>query len=118
MIAFRVTVNGKMLATAGIDGGHVLSAIVNSVELEQRSRKARKDIWIHLGGLVSRDRVQDRKHLSWLAGGRKTLAVGDRVLIEIVDVDAPDKPLSERPAGRGSRARVRPRSGRAKRRLR
>ena len=98
MIAFRVSVNGKVLATAGIEGGHVLSAIVTSVAGERRSGAAFHKLSMHLGGLVSGDRPQDRKHIDWLGDGRKSLNVGDKIHIEIIDVDASDKPLGEKPA--------------------
>jgi|tagenome__1003787_1003787.scaffolds.fasta_scaffold19571466_2 hypothetical protein len=108
MVAFRLSVNGELVAVAGIDGGHVLSAIVNSVENERSSGEVRKDIWVHLGGLVSGDGAEDRKHVDWVPDGRRVLAVGDKVLIEIVEVDEVDtpvleKPVEPRPGGRPTR---------------
>jgi hypothetical protein len=99
MIGFRVTVNGEVLATAGIGGRHVLSAIVNSIETARPTGDVRKEIWMHLGGLVSTERAEDRKHVDWFPDGRKALAVGDEVLIEIIEIETPDQPLSEKPAG-------------------
>jgi hypothetical protein len=97
MIGFRVTVNGKVLATAGIEGAHVLSAIVNSSSGKGRSGEAPR-LWMHLGGLASGSRPQWRKHLDWLSDGRRDLKVGDKVLVEIVDVDRPDEPVGEKAA--------------------
>ena len=97
MIAFRVTVNGKVLATAGIDGPHVLTAIVSSSAGKQRSSKVPR-LSMHLGGLVSGDRPQWRKHLDWLADGRRDLKVGDKVVVEIVEVDRSDEPIRQKTA--------------------
>jgi hypothetical protein len=97
MIAFRVTVNGKVLATAGIDGPHVLSAIVSSSAGKQRSGKVPR-LSMHLGGLVSGDRPQWRKHLDWLADGRRDLKVGDKVVVEIVEVERSDEPVRQKTA--------------------
>jgi hypothetical protein len=91
-------VNGQVLATAGIEGGHVLSACVNSSGGTRRSGAAFERLWLHLGGLASGDGPQERMHLDWLVDGRQDLKVGDAILVEIVDVDAPDDPTGGRPA--------------------
>jgi hypothetical protein len=108
MVGFRVTVNGELLATAGIEGEHVLSAIINSTAKAQPSGEVHKDLWMHLGGLVTGALEADRKHVDWLPDRRRSLAVGDKVLIEIVEVETSDGPLSEmpvepRPGGRPTR---------------
>jgi len=99
-------VNGKVLATAGIKGAHVLSAIVNSVA-GKRGDGEKPRLWMHLGGLSSGQRPQWRKHLDWLGDGRKDLKVGDKILVEIVDTDRPDEPVLEKAAKPRQPARAR-----------
>ena len=114
MIAFRVTINGKPLATAGIKGGHVLTAIVNSTAGTRQSGAAFQNMWMHLGGLASGDHEHgEGRHVTWLPDGRKTLKVGDEIVVQIVEVDVPDKPVSEKPAE--PRSPVKPATGQKRR---
>jgi hypothetical protein len=47
-----------LVAVAGIDGGHVLSAIVNSTA--NVGKPGDKEAWINLGGLATGDRAEPR----------------------------------------------------------
>lgn len=93
MIAFRVTVNGQHLATAGLSGEHVLNAIVNSAGGKTAAGEAFHDLWMHLGGLDCGSDSGERQRVDWLQDGRLALNVGDKVTIELVEVEAVDLPL-------------------------
>jgi len=96
MIAFRIRLNGKKLATAGLPGRHVVSAITTSVvrapeivHLAKPRRLERQKLHFELGGLwTSPDGAQE--HVSWT--NRLVLKSGDKLLIEIVDTSRPDEP--------------------------
>ncbi len=93
VLAFRVRVNGKLVATAGIPGPHVLSAIVSSVVRDDdaaatgapKRRFRKRELGLHLGGLVT----IGREHVHW---ANVTLNVGDRVAIQVVEVSKTDIP--------------------------
>jgi hypothetical protein len=58
MLAFRVRLNGKKLATGGLDEPHVLSAILSSVVRRKEDWKGpkrftKKELDFDLSGLVS-----------------------------------------------------------------
>jgi hypothetical protein len=77
VIGFEVTLNGHRLCTAGAGDRGVLSAIVSSVA-------KRKELSLEVGGLV------DDANLVWSVP--ETLAVGDVVMIRVVEIDHPDPP--------------------------
>lgn len=96
MIAFRIRFNNRKLATAGLPGHHVVSAIATSVarrpEVVRNARprqiKAR-DLKFELGGLwTAPDGAQES--VSWT--NILTLAPGDKLSIEVVDTDEVDPP--------------------------
>lgn len=96
MLAFRVALNGKTLATAGIAGPHVLSTIVTSVVRGPRApgtssgdRPLAHDLDLTLGALDS----TAQEHVSWI---NSALQVGDQVVIEVIDVERVDAPLRRR----------------------
>lgn len=93
MIAFRITLNGQHLATAGLQDEHVLNAIVNSVAGVSAAGDALQHVWMHLGGLIRGAVSRDGRHVSWLEGGRLDLSVGDQLSIEVVEVEAADPPI-------------------------
>ena len=98
MLAFRVSLNRKRVATTGIAGPHVLSAIVASVLRSQDdrlkwkhpSRFTRKELDLDLGGMISRA-DGTKEHVRW---AHLTLKIGDTVTIKIVDSDRVDDPVN------------------------
>jgi hypothetical protein len=81
MIGFEVTLNGHRLCTAGAGDQGVLSAIVSSVA-------KRKELSLEIGGLV------DDANLAWSTP--ETLAVGDVVIVRVVEVEHPDPPTTSK----------------------
>ena len=104
MIAFRIKVNGKRVATAGLPGHHVLSAILTSVhrdtsvEAGWRSEDfPERELRFDVGGLD----VPRREHLDWFS---RRLQAGDRIELEILDTDEVDRPVRRRGPRRSKRA--------------
>jgi len=96
MLAFKVLLNGKKLATIGIDGAHVLTAIVSSVVRRKEDRLTWKDpsvfttreLELDLGGLASYTDGA-KEHVRW---AHRRVKVGDTVTIKIVRADRVDEP--------------------------
>jgi hypothetical protein len=86
MIAFRVSINGNVVTTAGIPGPHVLTAIISSAAGPTHER-----ISVDVGGLASRQGSRRQRHLDWLG---EELKLGDQVLVEIVKLDSADEPIA------------------------
>jgi len=80
--AFVVTVNGRRLCTAGIGLDGVLTTIVNWVG-SGTQRDSGGHFGFHVGGLDSRT----GEHVNWTT---PQLKVGDRVTVEIVEVEEVD----------------------------
>jgi len=78
MIGLEIILNGTRVCLAGAGEG-VLSATVSSVP-------KRKELELEIGGLV------DDAHLKWPAP--RSLAIGDEVIVRIVDTVQPDPPNS------------------------
>ena len=78
MIGFEVLLNGQRLCVAGAGDG-VLSAIVSSVP-------ARNELRLEVGGLM------EQAHLTWPVP--RGLAVGDEVIVRVVETQTPDAPAS------------------------
>jgi len=102
MIAFQLRLNGKKLATAGLPGRHVLSAIMWSVVRTDRAigraarqggKLSRRELDLHLGGLSSREDGSGA-FVDWV---NTALRVGDTIALQIVDVKRPDEPAERRP---------------------
>lgn len=95
MRAFRVRVNRNRSVTAGLPGKHVVTAILTSVERTDRVMKSaprritRRVLDFDLGGLVSREDEGPVESVQWL---RRRLRVGDKIVIEVVDVEKADPP--------------------------
>ena len=89
MIAFRVSLNGKELCTAGVRNFGVLSAIVTWVRRKpahNRNGKTMKEkLTADIGGLDSKT----NEHLKWLS---RRLRIGDRLAIEVVESEGGDRP--------------------------
>ena len=89
MVAFKVSLNGKHVCTAGVRHFGVVSTIATWVRRRpERSRAGRsieERLTAEIGGLDS----DAKEHLTWLA---QRLRVGDRLSVEVVDADRVDKP--------------------------
>jgi hypothetical protein len=107
MICFAVSINGKMVGTAGVGDFGVLTAILTWVKVHpERLRKewpvdaAAEELFFDLAGLTSSEKGGG-KRLRWL----KTLAVsaGDEIVIRILDQPKRDKPTRSTGASRKRR---------------
>jgi hypothetical protein len=92
MIAFEVSLNGRRVCTAGIEHFGVVSAILTWVRRHpKRSRTGKtveEELTAEVGGLRSQD-SEPGEHLEWF---KRSLHVGDRVSIRVVDVTKVDAP--------------------------
>lgn len=90
MICFALEVNGRRLALAGLPGFAVLNANLTWVQRKPQHAKnlASKELQLHLGGLDSNGDVGGT-HVNWVD---QELAVGDRVVFEVVESDVSDPP--------------------------
>lgn len=93
MRALRVSANGAKPITAGFSGPHVVSTIISSV-LREPGRKAptgeplpERELQLSVGGLDT----TAREHVSWFIA---ELEVGDKIVVEVVEVDSVDSPTS------------------------
>jgi hypothetical protein len=95
MRAFRVSLNGKKLCTAGVGDDGVLTTNVTSVTGIRNASSGRsksvqsEDLFIQIGGLVS----SRREHVSWL---QRSLRVGDDVRIIVLERTSVDRPRSRK----------------------
>jgi hypothetical protein len=96
MIAFRIKLNGRKIATAGLPGHHVLSAIASSVvrspeavKLRMPRRLSARALKFELGGLWTAPDGA-REHVSWT--NILSLKPGDRLSLEVVETDRVDEP--------------------------
>jgi len=96
VLAFRVRVNRKKVATAGLPGAHVLSAILTSVVRGEATRRSwaadvpfrRKELTFSLGGMITH-RDGAHEHVDW---AYLNLEPGDTVTLEVVETDLVDEP--------------------------
>ena len=97
MIALRVTLNGKLVCTAGAEDLAVLNTNVNAIgnlgTLTKKKRDELPEIHMSVGGLTARIDGED-EHLRWLE--QRPLTPGDRVKIEIVNATDVDRPKETR----------------------
>ena len=122
MIALAVYLNRRKLTVAGTDDLCVLNAIVNAVgELGKSTlpigKRGKPDLWLSVSGLTSRPDGAEDEHLRWISHRR--LRVGDKVTVQLVRTDRPDRHRSSTVAKRNSRVanpKRRPLKGKPKRR--
>jgi hypothetical protein len=122
MIALAVYLNKKKLTVAGTDDLCVLNAIVNAVgELGKSTvplgKRGKPDLWLSVSGLTSRPNGAEDEHLRWI--GHRRLRVGDKVTVQLVRTDRPDRHKSSTVATRNSRVakpKRKPLNGKPKRR--
>lgn len=110
MIGLAVYLNGKRLTVAGADDLGVLNAIVNAVGDLGKStapvgKRVARDLWLSVSGLTRRSKGVEDEHLRWIR--MKRLRVGDKVTVELVRTDAPDRHVSATVATSREEARKR-----------
>jgi len=99
MTAIEVHVNGKKQCVAGIARDGVVSAILSWVGRgDEHPELSREDVSLRVGGLDSK---RD-EHVDWLT---RDMAVGDEIVLRIVDVRKLDAPKKERRPGSDTRRR-------------
>jgi hypothetical protein len=93
VIAFKVSLNGKHVCTAGVRDFGVVSAIVTWVRRKpEKSRDGKcieEELTADIGGLDS----DVNEHLKWFA---RRLHVGERITVEVVESDRVDRPKRRR----------------------
>jgi hypothetical protein len=97
MIGLAVYLNRKRLTVAGADDLGVLNAIVNAVgQLGKATapigKRNSRDMWLSVGGLTRRSEGAENEHLGWIR--LKRLRVGDKVTVQVVRTELPDKHIS------------------------
>jgi intein/homing endonuclease len=110
MIGLAVYLNRKKLTVAGADDLGVLNAIVNAVgKLGQATERIGKrnapDLFLSVGGLTRRSEGMENEHLRWVR--MKRLRVGDKVTIQVVRTERPDKHTNSTVARSGPESRKR-----------
>ena len=96
MLAFRVQVNRKNLATAGLPGAHVLSAIFSSVVRAEATRRSwaadvpfqRKELTFSLGGMITHPDGA-HEHVDW---AYLNLKPGDTITLKVIKTERVDQP--------------------------
>jgi len=92
MLAFQITINGKHIATAGVQQG-VVSAIANWVCLPWGDSTPSVEDW-HAGFSVGAIDEQTSENLKWL---RHDVRLGDEISIKLVETDTVDEPTERKP---------------------
>jgi hypothetical protein len=97
MIAVAVYLNRKKLTIGGTDDLCVLNANVNAVgklgkSTAQIGTRRKADLWLSVGGLTRRSDGAQDEHLRWIS--HKRLRIGDRITVQLVRTDRPDKPVT------------------------
>ena len=100
MIAFEVRHNGKKVCVAGLKGSGVLAMNMNRVSTAQadlekvqsqlRQERSEPQMGFSVGGLATDGKLKDN-YLRW---AQVQLAVGDEVLVKIVEAKKADKHVS------------------------
>jgi hypothetical protein len=91
MLALEIYINGQKKVTAGFADGGVVTAIVSCVVRGGEDHGLpNKEANLHVGGLDS----ERRELVDWLP--KSGLAVGDQVLLRIVDASNVDVPVEGR----------------------
>ena len=101
MICFEVFVNGQRKCVAGVAERGVLTTILSWVKRDRH--EADEGDWtegdveemrLSVGGLTRHG--EDSLHLEWL---KERLAIGDEIVVKLVDRPACDTPISGRTDG-------------------
>ncbi len=110
MIGLAVYLNGKRLTVAGAEDLGVLDAIVNAVGQLGNStaligKRITQDLWLSVGGLTRRTKGAQDEHVRWIR--MKRLRVGDKVTVQVVRTEQPDKHVGATVAESRHKARER-----------
>jgi hypothetical protein len=95
MIAYQITVNGKVVATAGLRQG-VLSAIANWAFIPSDVATNPQKDWNAGFSLAARDNITS-EYLKWF---RCDVQVGDEIGIKLIETDHVDEPTVREPEDR------------------
>jgi hypothetical protein len=100
MIAFKVSLNGKRVCTAGAEDFGVLSTIISACgKLGEKSIPYRPNdhsryVSYSVGGLTSRGDQKQDYHLNWKSTTR--LKVGDVIQVEVLETKKVDQAKSRK----------------------
>jgi hypothetical protein len=92
VIAFQVSLNGKLICTAGLEDIGVLTSVLTWVRrraYSQNHSSIEEELTFDVTALDGQD-PKHTEHLKWLS---ESLHVGDSISIRIVDVEAADPPV-------------------------
>ncbi|MCU1303099.1 MAG: hypothetical protein JWQ87_3383 [Candidatus Sulfotelmatobacter sp.] len=92
MIAFDIYLNDDKLCRAGTGDSGVLSAIVSWAATTMSTGTRNESLFLNMGGLIN----PEGNHVSWIS--QKSLAVGDKIQINIVEADSVDEHQRRDPA--------------------
>ena len=92
MLAYQISVNGKHVATGGVQQG-VVSAIANWVSAPINVPEEFAHEW-HAGFSLAGLDTPASEHLKWF---RCDVGVGDEITIKLVEVDSVDQPAQREP---------------------
>jgi len=93
MLALEVEVDGTKYVLAGVEDWGLLSAhlTANRGRPDAPAPSARVDnVELSIGGLTERGEDGNAYHFRW---GQKTLKIGSRITIRVVDVEQADRPV-------------------------
>jgi hypothetical protein len=90
LLAFDIWIDGARLARAGCEDWSVLSAHVTAVKKRHGARQRDGELEFSVGGLSQSDADGAAHHFRWV---KRDLAVGSKVIIEVIETDAPDPPV-------------------------
>jgi hypothetical protein len=100
MIAFKVSLNGKRVCTAGAEDLGVLSTIISACgkpgkkSIPYRPNEDSRYVSYSVGGLTSRGNGKQDFHLNWKSA--KLLKVGDVVQVEVLETKTVDRAKSRK----------------------
>ncbi len=93
MLAFKIEIDGEEAVIAGFEDWSILSLHVTASRGQSTSpfESARNDeVRCSVGGLSEADSAAVSHHVRWK---ERTLPVGSRVTVTVVEVDSPDAPI-------------------------
>ena len=110
MIGLAVYLNRRRLTVAGAEDLAVLNAIVNAVGQLGKStaplgKRTIRDLWLSVGGRTRRVKGAQDEHLRWIR--MKRLRVGDKVTVQVVRTEEPDRHVAATVAESRHKARKR-----------
>lgn len=93
MKCFEITINGEKVCTAGVGDDGVLNSIVSFVKRNEESEHTNHSdsLDLRVAGLANRE-LGVTEHLEWV---NQDLAVGDEIVIRIIEASTCDEPQSK-----------------------